>query len=113
MLEKVTYEILAMKTSSDYPLGCKLKGVSALAGCPSLDVPTVCSRIHEGIVDLASNSIKEAPLAATHRISGPNVASFLLIAQILAVSFIKLQVSLVSYHWQPQPLPFPSHSLPI
>lgn len=113
MLEKVTYEILAMKTKSDYPLSCKLKGVSALADCPNLHVLSVGSRIREGIVDLASNSIKEAPLAAAHRISGPNVASFLFITQNLIVSFIKLQVSLVSYHGKPRPLPLPSHSLPI
>lgn len=66
-----------METTVEYPLDCKLKGVSALADCPSLHALAVGSRIHEGIVDLASNSIKEAPLAATHRISGPNVASFL------------------------------------
>lgn len=87
-----------METTVEHPLDCKLKGVSALADCPSLHVLAVGSRIHEGIVDLASNSIKEAPLAATHRISGPNVASFLFITQNLIVSFIKLQVSLVSYH---------------
>lgn len=57
---------------------------------------------------LASNSIKEAPLAATHRISGPNVASLLLIAQILLASFIKLQASRLSCYWLTQPLLLPS-----